>query len=854
MTRYQRIWIALLFAPACSLLLAGCPAPDEATGEGTETLPTGDPSLQCLRWETNCGGECVDRQSDPENCGACGNVCEGGKLCSSGTCVHNCPEGTRRCGDACVDLDTSEEHCGACDNRCANAGAEGFCRDGTCEDWVCQPDRLDSDGDVTNGCERACNGAEFPEGGGDITMDVFDVRGTVTVGGEAPEGREVGAVVFESLDTEGSAYVPIFPHDDHNYRIDLFAGRYKVRLVDDNRCNPRYSTCPGPVLRDVVDIAGDTDLDMNVDSEQPFPGGGLGDLVEVTGHITVNGAELAGQPQGGSRARVHFYNPIQSQTIYVESDGPATFRRELPSGTYRISVLGMNCGDHALPCQEKIVEDEVTITSNTDFEWDLETVELAGEVTVNGGTLPDSDGATTRGRVQLLPTDSTRTGGASAPLTASGPGEFAIQTYPGDYELWITNQSSCPGDGTEALPCTERRIADDLELDADAQRDIDLEVVTLSGEVTLNGREMTDSPATRNRGQLTLYNEVDDLLTDSQLTVRFGAAGPVEYAVKIYPGTYQADVTNSSGCDLSRPVLPCQTREIGAVEVERNQTWDVDLEVFSLNGELTLDGEQMADAEDARSRGTISILRPGQTDGPSSDLGARGPAEFSARLFGGQEYRVVLENDCNSEDSQLPCGRSTVVSSLELNDNRQLTRDLRPIELTGRLRTNGVELENLDGGAFLMLQGEHEESWIRLRNEGGSRYSGLAFPGTYRVVYQSRLYQSSGGCTSEVLPCGIEVVREGFDVRPGRSLDVDLDAVEIQGRLSYEGISVSRLNIGGRLRLRHGAIELTVPVAQGLYGPVQLLQRPFVSSFESYNCRQAGSYPCLPYLIDGCER
>ncbi len=40
----------------------------------------------CGYGEAWCGGECIDVKSDELNCGACGNECATGKLCSSGNC------------------------------------------------------------------------------------------------------------------------------------------------------------------------------------------------------------------------------------------------------------------------------------------------------------------------------------------------------------------------------------------------------------------------------------------------------------------------------------------------------------------------------------------------------------------------------------------------------------------------------------------------------------------------------------------------------------------------------------------------------------------------------------------------
>lgn len=86
-------------------------------------------------------GDCVNTQSDRNNCGACGNVCAAGTDCCNGACISNtsnldcgggcnvCPEQQMCCSGACVSA-VSNTNCGACGNTCC--GAAGACSVGTC--------------------------------------------------------------------------------------------------------------------------------------------------------------------------------------------------------------------------------------------------------------------------------------------------------------------------------------------------------------------------------------------------------------------------------------------------------------------------------------------------------------------------------------------------------------------------------------------------------------------------------------------------------------------------------------------------------------------------------------------------
>jgi hypothetical protein len=66
----------------------------------------------------SCNGSCLEIQSDPANCGSCGNACPANQVCSKGACGAGCAAGLTKCGAACVDITGSQVNCGSCGNAC----------------------------------------------------------------------------------------------------------------------------------------------------------------------------------------------------------------------------------------------------------------------------------------------------------------------------------------------------------------------------------------------------------------------------------------------------------------------------------------------------------------------------------------------------------------------------------------------------------------------------------------------------------------------------------------------------------------------------------------------------------------
>lgn len=115
--------------------------------------------MACTGSDGRC--EVVDTLNSREDCGSCDNVCAAGMICAGGEC--RCPDGLLLCDGECIDPQSDNQNCGACgvvcrfaDARCTSSVS---CSAGACVD-TCDPlcpcpsgcADLDSDPNNCGGC------------------------------------------------------------------------------------------------------------------------------------------------------------------------------------------------------------------------------------------------------------------------------------------------------------------------------------------------------------------------------------------------------------------------------------------------------------------------------------------------------------------------------------------------------------------------------------------------------------------------------------------------------------------------------------------------------------------------------
>ena len=120
------------------------------TAEGAQTFPSGGAATtQCSSGMTSCRGNCVNTQSDHDNCGGCNNICSTGQACQNGLCTGqavtapagnvpagsvpagtaSCATGQTSCSGDCVNTLSDHDNCGSCGNACS---AGQVCQNSQC--------------------------------------------------------------------------------------------------------------------------------------------------------------------------------------------------------------------------------------------------------------------------------------------------------------------------------------------------------------------------------------------------------------------------------------------------------------------------------------------------------------------------------------------------------------------------------------------------------------------------------------------------------------------------------------------------------------------------------------------------
>jgi len=421
----------------------------------------------------------------------------------------------------------------------------------------------------------------------------------------------------------------------------------------------------------------------------------------VSGAVKINGSAPQADAQvctaGLEAATVTFVESLRGYSIATTipcNTSDFTFSTTLYPGTYRVLVKSHQYGEtpsSTLPVTgDYLVQEGLEVSAAVEnLELDLRTFTVSGKVTLNG-VIPTPNPAVC---------DSPDEWAATVLLTDAARGyqfldrikcdsttfTYTATVFPGSYELRVLNGEWDGHPASNLLPGLSHRVRTDVAVTAAdlADIDLDLQVFTVSGKVTVQGALPTVTPECQEPAKAAF--------------VRFegeGAPQKVEipcnstdfsYAASVYPGSYTVRVGSEGRSNVPTTVFLAETGlQVAADIAEKN----LDIQSVTVAGSVLLDSAAPpADCTGAAVR--FREKTKGYDFATSVDCSSGTSGAYSTDLFPGT-YQVTVTGI--APEGTTLAGAYLVNEALVVETPRpSYGINVRTATVEGRVRVNGMK-------------------------------------------------------------------------------------------------------------------------------------------------------------------
>ncbi len=476
------------------------------------------------------------------------------------------------------------------------------------------------------------------------------------------------------------------------------------------------------------------------------------------------------------------------------------------------------CSDEG-QCVKTCDLDEVT--ADTVLNIDLTTATVGGQITLNGGVMPDNtlNEYYERGYVRFVHQQSGDT--ISFPVGITGIAQFSGTVFAGTYDIFYSPQSA---DYQQVTPATLYVLAEDVVVSGAWQHNYDLPTVTVSGTLTKNGAPMPANTLNEyyDRG----YVRFTDKKSGDSFSVPFGIAGPAAFSTTIFAGEYRVTLV-PNGADYQN-VLPDQDLILGESEsITATKALSYDVGTVAVSGVVTLNSYQMPDntLSEYNDRGHVRFSDTVSGSTLSFPLGITGPAAYSGELFAGT-YRVLLSPQGSDYQNVLPAILHELEAGVTLASAVTRNFNVNTAEVKGVITLDGAQMpantlsEYNDRGFVRFtdtVSGDRLSFPIGIT--GLAEYTAKLFTGTYKtdLIPNGADYQN-------VMPDLDKKLDDALVVAGDATKHYPVDTVSLTATVTLNGgqmpaNTISEYNERGYLRFANTASGDSLSFPLGITGP-----------------------------------
>jgi hypothetical protein len=452
--------------------------------------------------------------------------------------------------------------------------------------------------------------------------------------------------------------------------------------------------------------------------------------------------------------RAHFFlrNARTGDEVFLGLSNNVEFDHRVVPGTYDV-IYKHVAGDNVPRNSEAVVQRQLEIAGDENFDINVTTVRISGAFTVNGQPvllLLESGLIRLRDLRNRALTD----------LGETSDGSYAALLIPGSYDVmysYIIGSDAVP---RNHLTAVQRNVG----IKKAGTLDIDVPAVSVSGDFLVNGEPAPDSPVESGR----VYLEDPD--TGARMLL--GRTDFQAYQMTIIPGTYDFVYDRIAGSDI----MPANNfgRFLSAVPLLLDSTRDVNIPVVEISGSFTANG---APAPDTGTENGAITLRNGEN---SLYLGETRFGEFRVLAIPG-DYTITYEGLTGA--NVMPANDNAIIGTVQIVETSMFPIDVPSVEVTADIVFNGGAFPGPLGGelARIYLEDAVTGDLINFTSDYPSFpiAQRRVVPGSYRVRYE---YES-----------GVKLPRNQFavlaEIAPARDghLEINIRSTPVAGDFTLDG-------------------------------------------------------------------
>ncbi len=488
------------------------------------------------------------------------------------------------------------------------------------------------------------------------------------------------------------------------------------------------------------------------------------------------------------------------------------------------------------------------ILANKQINYDLKTATVSGNITLNGGIMPDDTNpqysASGRGSLIFRRKDNNST--VYVNIGETGAATYTTSLFAGVYDIdfsafYAYGQSVLP-DGI-TVP-----VATGVTIQANTILNYDLKTATVTSNITLNGGTMPDDMnpqySASGRGSLILRRKDNNSTT----YLNIGETGPAMVQTTVFTGAY--DVDFSAFYAYGQSVLPdgITTPVATGVMIQANAALNYDLKTATVTSNITLNGGTMPDDMNpqysASGRGSLILRRKDNNSTTYLNIGETGPAMVQASVFVGA-YDVDFSAFYAYGQSVLPDGLTTpVATGVMIQANSAFNYDLKTATVTSNITLNGGSMPDdmnpqysASGRGSLILRRKDNNSttYLNIGETGPALVQASIFVGAYDVDFSA--FYAYG---QSVLPDGLTTpVATGVMIQANSAFNYNLKTATVTSNITLNGGSMPddmnpQYSASGRgsLILRRKDNNSTMYLNIGETGPAMVQAPVFVGAYD----------------------